>query len=245
MSNVRYAVFFVPPADSALYRFGTAALGYDSYSGQDLPAQGSDQVPDTEWRQLTSEPRRYGFHATLKAPFRLRGDASEQDLIAAFEHVAATCSPPPAFPASIALLDDFAAMVPAAPIPLVNGLAEQCVREFDRFRSPLTEAERNRRLAQPLTARQIGYLERWGYPYVFEDFRFHMTLTGRLPAQRAPEVLTFLRHAQEEAQVPSEVTVETIALLRQDGPGARFRVVRDLTLGEPADRGPRAAAVLG
>jgi putative phosphonate metabolism protein len=245
MSNVRYAVFFVPPADSALYRFGAAALGYDCYSGQDLPSLTSDRLPAVEWRRLTSEPRRYGFHATLKAPFRLHRDASEQDLIAAFEHVATTSSSPPAFPASIALLDDFAAMVPAAAIPLVNALAEQCVREFDRFRSPLTEAERYRRLAQPLTSRQIGHLDRWGYPYVFEDFRFHMTLTGRLPARQAPEVLTFLRDAQEEAQVPSEVTVETIALLRQDGPDARFRVVRDLTLGEPTDRRPRAVAVLG
>jgi putative phosphonate metabolism protein len=242
MSNVRYAVFFVPPADSALYRFGATALGYDSYSGRELPTW---ELPAAEWQQITAEPRRYGFHATLKAPFRLHGDASEQDLIAAFEQFAAACAPPPSFPVSIALLDDFAALVPTIAIPLVNALAERCVRDFDRFRNPLTETERNRRLAQPLTARQIAHLDRWGYPYVFEDFRFHMTLTGRLPAPRAPEVLAFLRDAQQTAHVPAEVTVETIALLRQDGPDARFRVVRDLRLGEPAGPWPRTEAALG
>ena len=245
MSNVRYAVFFVPPAHSALYRFGAAVLGYDSYSGQDLPAGASEQLPEAEWRQITAEPRRYGFHATLKAPFHLNGDVSEQDLVAAFKQFVPTCSPPPAFPASIALLDGFAAMVPTAPIPLVDGLAERCVREFDRFRSPLTQAERNRRLAHPLTERQIGQVDCWGYPYVFEDFRFHMTLTGRLPAPQAPEVLACLRDAQHKAHVPSEVAVETIALLRQDGPGARFRIVHDLTLGQPTDAPPAAAATLG
>lgn len=245
MSDARYAVFFVPPADSALYRFGAAALGYDSYTGQELATWASDQLPAPEWRQITLEPRRYGFHATLKAPFHLHGDATEQDLVATFEQFAGACTPLPPFPTSIALLDDFAALVPSAPIPMVNGLAERCVRDFDRFRSPLTEAERNRRLAQPLTARQIDHLDRWGYPYVFDDFRFHMTLTGRLAGPRAPAILAYLRDAGHKASIPAEITVDTIALLRQERPDARFCIVHDRKLGKPDGQQPRVEAILG
>ena len=40
------------------------------------------------WRALTTEPRRYGFHATIKAPFRLAEDASPSDLSAALAELA-------------------------------------------------------------------------------------------------------------------------------------------------------------
>lgn len=32
----------------------------------------------------------------------------------------------------------------------------------------------------------------WGYPYVFEEFRFHITLTGRLPLPEQAHVLDVL-----------------------------------------------------
>ena len=64
----RYAVYFVPAADSALYRFGSAVLQYDCYTGAAVlpPIELRNQADD--WRNATEEPRRYGFHATLKAP---------------------------------------------------------------------------------------------------------------------------------------------------------------------------------
>jgi len=228
---VRYAVFFVPPRNSALYRFGATALGYDSYSGAETASFSGDEIDAAQWRELTAEPRRYGFHATLKAPFRLHSDASEQDLIAALAPFAASCAPPPRFPASISLLDDFVALLPAGPAPALDRLAGSCVRAFDAFRAPLTDAERSRRLANPLTARQVAHLERWGYPYVFEDFRFHMTMTGRLSADRALPVLEFLHRTLKRAPVPAGIAVDSIALLRQDAADARFRVIAAAKLG--------------
>jgi hypothetical protein len=35
-------------------------------------------------------------------------------------------------------------------------------------------------------------LARWGYPWVFDRFRFHMTLTGALPPAEAAAVLAAL-----------------------------------------------------
>jgi hypothetical protein len=236
MSDVRYAIFFVPPPESALYRFGAFALGYDSYSGHELPSLSDDNLNAEEWRQLTAEPRRYGFHATLKAPFRLRDEYAEGDLIAEFTEFAGGCVSPPRFAASIRLLDDFAAVVPFTSVPALNLLADNCVRGFDRFRRPLTEAERSRRLMQNLTPRQLGYLDRWGYPYVFEDFRFHMTLTSRLPAGQSFPALKLLHETLKRQPVPAIVAIEAIALLRQDRADASFCVIHETAL-----RGPTSA----
>jgi len=230
MSGVRYAIFFVPPPDSALYRFGAATLGYDAYSGDDVPSLSGADVSAAEWRELTAEPRRYGFHATLKAPFRLRGEYAESDLIDELARFADRCTSPPAFAASVRLLGGFAALVPSTAVPALNLLADNCVRDFDRFREPLTEAERSRRLAQKLTPRQVAHLDRWGYPYALEDFRFHMTLTGRLPAVQVNPALKLLHETLKRRPVPAMVAVEAVTLLRQDRPDAAFRVIHETAL---------------
>src|SRR5262249_14198568 len=82
MDERRYAIYFVPPADSALYRFGAGFLGYDCYTGERLRQPHDTALTASEWAQLTREPRRYGFHATLKAPFRLVPPFPEMDLTA-------------------------------------------------------------------------------------------------------------------------------------------------------------------
>jgi hypothetical protein len=230
MSGARYAIFFVPPPDSALYHFGASALGYDSYSGHKVPSLSDDDVGAAEWQQLTAEPQRCGFHATLKAPFSLRDEYSEADLIAGFAQFAEGLMSPPAFAATIRLLDGFAALVPSTPAPALNLLVDKCVRDFERFRRPLNEAERARRLTQKLTPRQIGHVDRWGYPYVFEDFRFHMTLTGRLPAEQTLPALRLLHKTLQRQPVLAMVVVETIALLRQDRADASFRVIQEIAL---------------
>jgi putative phosphonate metabolism protein len=226
----RYAIYFVPPPQGALYQFGASALGYDCYSARQVLQPCGDELDASEWQQLTAEPRRYGFHATLKAPFRLLRGFSETDLVTELERFAARHPPCAGFAAEIRMLDGFAALVPTAPVPPVDLLAASCVRDFDRFRQPMTVAELTRRRASLLTARQIEHLDAWGYPYVFEDYRFHMTLTGRIPPDRKERVLRFLHHALKRRPVPRNVVLGSVALLRQDGPGAPFSVIRDATL---------------
>jgi len=243
MTGPRYAIFFVPPAATALYQFGAGVLGYDSYTGAISNDELENGLSATEWQRLTAEPRKYGFHATLKAPFRLQSGFSERDLIEEFGRFAACQASPERFAATITILDGFTALMPAAPARTLDLLAANCVHGFDRFRAELTAAERSRRLAHPLTPRQIDHLDRWGYPFVLEDFRFHMTLTGRLPAVRVAHVLEFLRWMHERRSVPVEIVVDTIALLRQDAPDSPFRVIADAALQAPAEA-PRAAAGL-
>ncbi len=181
----RYAVYYVPAAQSALYRFGAALLGYDCYSGTEIGFPRALPVPEPAWRELTQEPRRYGFHATLKAPFRLADGADEAELVEAFHAFCRSKAMAAVFTPVVAVVEGFIAIVPSGNEPAVDRLAAACVTAFDRFRAPLNAHDRARRLAAALSDRQAQNLERWGYPYVFEDFRLHLTLTGRLSAEAA------------------------------------------------------------
>ena len=225
MTDPRYAIYFVPASDTALYRFGAGALGYDCFTGTDIATFDALPVDAGAWRELTREPRRYGFHATLKAPFRLAARRTEAELIGEFVEFSATIDSAPAIEPAVCLLQHFVAIVPVTVGAGLDRLAASCVEHFDGFRAPLTSADRSRRLAAHLTARQIGYVERWGYPYVFEDFRFHMTLTGALSADRQEPMLAYLQDGLACSHGDDPIKIDRLALLRQDNPGARFVVL--------------------
>jgi putative phosphonate metabolism protein len=226
----RYAIYFVPAVDSALYRFGAAMLGYDCYTGNEVGFPDPLPVEQAAWRDLTGEPRRYGFHATLKAPFHLAGQAAESELVDAFQAFSRAIDSAPIFDSVVASLQGFIAIIPAAAEPAVDRLAAACVTAFDRFRAPLSEHDRNRRL-NGLSERQAGNLGRWGYPYVFGDFRLHLTLTGRLDAERRAVVLPYLRDRFAAACGAWPLPIDRIALLRQDRPDARFLVICHAAIG--------------
>jgi putative phosphonate metabolism protein len=168
----RFAVYFAPEEGSALARFGRDWLGREARTANyaALPP---------ERAALVADARHYGFHATLKAPFRLADGADEAALHQAMAAFAAQRRP---FDLPLALHDlhGFLALRPARPSAALDELAADCVRGFDHFRAALNAEERRKRLAVPLTDRQKHQVDDWGYPYVFEDFRFHMTLTRRL-----------------------------------------------------------------
>ncbi len=177
----RYAIYYAPESGSALDRFGAHLLGYDAYRGDELPFP-DGIVPD--WRELTQDPRKYGFHATLKAPISLADGKTETELLAACASFAEASRPIPIITPVVNAISDFIAIVPGERSAQLESLAADCVRAFDSFRTPLTTEDRARRNPSKLTPRQCDYLDHWGYPYVMEEFRFHMTLTGRLQPER-------------------------------------------------------------
>jgi putative phosphonate metabolism protein len=219
----RYAIYFAPEPGSILDRFGAVLLGYDVYQGTEVPFPHDPGLP-SEWREMTQDPRKYGFHATLKPPTTLAPGRSENELMAACAAFACTPRAVPAIKPVVDAISGFIALVPAEMPADLERLAADCVREFDSFRAPLTEEDRARRNPSKLTPRQRDYLDRWGYPYVFEEFRFHMTLTGRLDPSRHAPVLAMLRDRFRDSGV-RDLAVDRIALFRQDGPDRRFRVI--------------------
>ncbi|KQP88617.1 phosphonate metabolism protein [Methylobacterium sp. Leaf113] len=216
----RYALYFTPAPGSALAAFGDAILGPG-------PGLGSVPVPGALADLVaahTAAPRVYGFHATLKAPMRLRPGMTEADVFAAAEALAAHRAPLPAGPLRVAALGDFLALVPAAAPPALSLLAAECVAALDPLRAPLTDAERARRRPERLDPRGRALLERWGYPHVFEAFRFHMTLTERLNPEARAAALPVL--AEAAAGLP-DLVIDGVSVVGQAG-AAPFHLLRRL-----------------
>ena len=218
----RYAIYYAPAPGSDLDRFGAELLGYDAYEGADLPFPATAERPD--WHDITEDPRKYGFHATLKAPMSLASGKTEDELITACESFAATPRPLPVIEPVVDSISGFIAVVPAKPSAELQRLAADCVTAFDPFRAPLTPGDRERRNPSKLTPRQREHLEAWGYPYVMEDFRFHMTLTGRLETARREDVQAMLRRSFATLKL-KRLQIDRLALFRQDNASARFRII--------------------
>lgn len=224
MLQARFAAYFTPVPGSRLARFGAAMLGYDCDAGAEVPQPGLDGIDPAARARAAAEPARYGFHGTLMAPFDLAPGRSADDLTAALDAFARNRAPVPLGRLMVDRIGAFIALVPAGPQDAVATLAGDCLSALDGFRAPLTLHDRERRHAAGLSPRQAELLERWGYPYVREEFRFHMTLTGRLPAdERATWQAALAAAFAPLADEP--VAVDAVSLLRQDDRGSRFRVL--------------------
>jgi len=224
---VRYALYFTPSPASDLARLGADILGYDCYSGASSVQPALQGIAPDELYSGTAEPRRYGFHGTLKAPFTLGTGLSLDDLKGAVRAFAAEW---PAFEVgtvSPRRIGRFIALTPDAPSSDLMLFAAECVAAFDSFRAPLGERDRERRAAQQLSPRQRALLERWGYPYVFDQFRFHMTLTGPLPEER---IGLWLDSLERYIGGSKALAIDALTLLEQRSPESQFRVVERYAL---------------
>lgn len=221
----RYALYWLPAPGSRLEDFGRSLLGYDPVSGEAVAHPGG--LGDLA--AVTAGARVYGFHATLKAPLRLAPGATEADLVAAARGLASAHPPVAVGPMKVAALGRFLALVPANPPPELGLLAAECVAALDPLRAPLTEAERAKRRPERLDPRGRALLDRWGYPHVFEAFRFHMTLTDALPEPDRDGWRRRLAGAYDASR-PEPVTIDALCLLTQDG-SAPFRLLARLPFG--------------
>lgn len=226
----RYAIYYVPEHQSPLAKFGMRALGYDVESGVEVDFHEHDFYRQKDVREWTESPRIYGFHATLKAPFELAEGHSVDDLLAAAATFAAGRGPAEVGLLRVRAIGSFAALTPAGDAGPVIDLAAECVRDFELFRAPLTEADRERRLTANLTDEHRAHLDEWGYPYVFDLFRYHMTLTGRL---RGRENVRKAVSALSEiyAIVSEPLVITSIVVAVQTSRTQQFRVCKRFDLG--------------
>ena len=239
MSNYpRYAIYYAPEHGSDLDRFGARLLGYDAFDGEELPFPDGILQAAPDWGNVTADPRKYGFHATLKAPMSLALGKSEAGLLDACAAFASTPRTIPVIRPAVGSISGFIAVAPAEPPLELIQLAADCVSEFDSLRAPLTEADRARRNPSQLTPVQREHLERWGYPYVMDDFRFHMTLTGRLGSERRGPLLAMLTERFSAVGL-KKLAIDAIALFRQDKADSRLRIVRRYVLQQATVSGTR------
>lgn len=220
----RVAIYYAPLPDDPLTSLSAGWLGRDPVTGAPVRQPDIAGIAD-----ITAEPRRYGFHATLKPPMRLAEGRCWQDLMGAVRAVAAQISPFALPRLSVQNLHGFLALRERVACPPLQALCDACVARLDDFRAPSTEAELARRRQSRLTPGQEAMLDHWGYPYVFEEWFFHMTLTRRLTPEEKAEFRPAAEAWFAEAlAAPRQVT--DICLFTQSGADEPFRLAERVPL---------------
>lgn len=225
----RFAIYYAPDTTSTLWERAAVWLGRDAATNQMFEGAVAG-IDRTRLLNRTQSAGRYGFHATLKPPMTLAEDQSPETLRAALADFAARTAPVPLGPLQIADLAGFLALVPAPGNDALQDLAAHVVEDFEPFRAPLHPRDHAARLAAGLTPRQEELLGAYGYPYVMDEFRFHMTLTDRLEGEDSAE----LRTAAQTWFAPvlgEPVTLDRLVLFVEPEPGKSFRREAEFVLG--------------
>lgn len=223
----RFAIYFAPAATHDLWQRATAWLGRDALSGQ-TGRTGALPLSGERLDAITPSANRYGFHATIKAPMKLAAGQDRQKLEAALTAFAKANGPVDVGPVAVRSLDGFLAVVPVDQPQALTDFVQNVVEAFEPFRAPLAQDDRDKR-ANGLSERQIELLDTFGYPYVMEQFRFHMTLTNRLPAEERAEVLE-AASAFFAPALPERLLLDRLVLFAEPEPGAPFIRLADYPL---------------
>jgi hypothetical protein len=219
----RFAVYFAPRPGAFADR-ANAWLGWDPALGQTLPQPAIPGIPDPA--AITAEPRRYGFHGTIRAPFRLAAGVTPET---ARQTIAALAARLPAVTCDGLRLENlhgFLALTPTGCEAALLELGAGVVEGTEALRAPLSDAEIARRRPECLSSRQRELLHRWGYPFVMEEFRFHLTLTDRL-SDPGPAMTALAAHFAPV--LPRPFVIEDLCLFGEDGAG-RFHLLHRYAL---------------
>ncbi|WP_318246168.1 DUF1045 domain-containing protein [Pseudooceanicola nanhaiensis] len=223
----RYAIYYAPEP-GPLAEFGAAWLGWDLQEGCGVTHPEIEDLPRAI-ADLTATPRKYGLHGTIKAPIRLAEGRTPEQMADSARRLCAGLAPVTTGPLTLKCMKGFLALVPTGDLAPLSALAGACVAGLDAFRAPPTEEELAKRRKAPLSPAQEENLARWGYPYVMDDFQFHITLTGRLTpgeAERTKEVLE--DHVAPFTRSPFRITSLVLA---GENPWGRFQTIERFPLG--------------
>lgn len=217
----RIGVYLAPRPTSPLGERGGRWLGRYVDPVSAPPSPPMDVGLDLD--DLTAEPRVYGFHATLKAPFHLAPGVDDEQVRTALEALAAAAPPVTLDGLVVDVTRGFASLVPEDPDAL-GELEAACVVGLEPLRRPAEEMDLARRRRQGLTPRQDELLGTYGYPWVLDEFRPHFTLTRRLQPGEIDPVLA-AAHAWFDPVLDGPHVVDEICLVEQIARGEPFTVV--------------------
>ncbi len=223
---MRYAVYWCPGVDSPLWQAGCCWLGRDAAAGEPVMPPAIPGVSGARFAVLTHEAARYGFHATIKAPFTLRDGVSETRLLTALADWAEGRAP---FRLELvpALLSGFPVLRPREVPDALPRMTGELVRTLHPMAAPLDEADLKRRAG--LSAVEQEALRQWGYPWVFDDYRFHLTLAAQPAGEE--ETACLLEAALSHFGTTIPVEIGHLALFRESARGAPFQWMASVGLG--------------
>ncbi len=203
----RYAVYYAPRPGEFADRAAAWLSGAVALPGLPRPAA-----------EITVDPRRYGFHGTIRAPFRAGDGVDLGQIKTTVADLAARLAAVRCEGLELENLHGFLALTPRGCEAALLEFGAMVIDGTDTLRAPLTEAEVARRRPESLSSRQRALMGVWGYPYVMEEFRFHLTLTDRLPEPEVAPVLTALQ-AQFAPVLPRPFVIEDLCLFGEDDAG--------------------------
>jgi putative phosphonate metabolism protein len=231
----RFAIYFAPAVDDPFWRLGSEWLGRDAFSGAPCRQPSFAELPAREQERLTVAPRRYGWHATLKAPFALAESVRVEQLRSSIYELCGAFNPFVLPELRVARLDDFLALVPTEESVDLDRIARACVSELHPYAAPLSPTDLARRRAASLSAAQDAFLVQWGYPHVMDCFRFHMSLTGSLADASASTIAALSNAAQSWFAGLPPCRFELISLFAEPTPGSNFMLLDQIPLGLQRD----------
>jgi putative phosphonate metabolism protein len=229
--NARYAVYFAPARSSPWHDFGGHWLGRNEFDNQPMPQPALEEIDAKQFEALTQVPRRYGFHATLKAPFHLCAGVELPQLISRLSSLATTLEPLPLGALKTATPGNFVALIPSAPVSGLHELAATCVTSLDDLRAPLHAGDLARRQADQLDARAMELLTRFGYPHVLERFRLHFTLTGPVTEEEAALVTRAAAAPVLHLNALEPLVLDRLCLFMEPSANSPFLRIADFKLG--------------
>lgn len=228
----RFAIYYAPDTTSGLWDRATVWLGRDPAT-ETIIEGGVAGIERARLLNHTQSAGRYGFHATIKPPMALAEGQSQAELEKALAAFAQTAAPVDLGKLTLASIAGFLALVPSAENPALQEFAARVVEHFEPFRAPLQARDRAARMGAGLTPRQEELLDRYGYPYVMDEFRFHMTLTDRLEGEDASELdaaaRTWFGPVLDDALV-----LDRLVLFVEPQSGMPFKRVAEFVLGAKA-----------
>lgn len=227
--SARYAIYYAPEEGSSLHEFGSRWLGRDAIRGVSIEQYSIAGFEAARFEQITEAPRHYGFHGTLKAPFHLACGTGSEQLLGAAAALAAETNPFAISSLKLKWLGRFLALVPGGFSRELHDLAAACVRHFDAFRAPPSREELAKRRSSQLTATQEKLLDRWGYPYVMEEFRFHLTLTGPMDDEAERNAVFASAELLSRPLRNLPVPISTLCIFRQPDRQSPFRLIHRVT----------------
>jgi putative phosphonate metabolism protein len=220
----RVAIYYAPLPEDPLTPLSSSWLGRDPVTSAPVAQPSLDGIAE-----MTAEPRLYGFHATLKPPMQLAEGTDWRDFLTAVRTMATDIAPFNLPRMAVADLHGFLALREATFCAPLQALADTCVERVDAFRAPTSDAELARRRRAKLSAEQEAMLVRWGYPYVFATWFFHMTLTRRLSDAEKAVVLP-AAEAWFSPALSASRCVKDICVFTQAAPGAAFILAERIPL---------------
>lgn len=229
--SVRYAIYFAPAVGSPWWEFGTRWLGRDERTDQPRDAPALQGIDAELQARITAVPRRYGFHATLKAPFRLHVGCAPVELTHRVRGLARALGPVDLGPLAPRPLAGFASLQPVAAPPALGELAAACVLQLDDLRAPLSEEEMARRGTAALDERAQYLLRHFGYPYVLDRFRFHFTLSGAVEADLAQRLCEAIAEPVRRLNDEAPLVLDRLCLFAEPAPGRALLRLADFPLG--------------